>query len=245
MRFRLILILCGWLISGQVVGAGDEIAVEIADPYIELHTGPGRGYPVFYVVERGETITLLKRRTDWFQVRTERGKEGWVYRDQLARTLYPDGSEVAIKDPTREDFETRRWEFTFSGGDFDGANVLGLTAAYAFTENLSLELNYSDVLGRFSSLELLGVSIVHQPFPEWRISPFFTLGAGTVDIEPATTLVQPQDRREDYTNVGFGIKYYLARRFLLRFDYKSYVVFTDRDENEEPKEWKIGFAFFF
>ncbi len=27
--------------------------------------------------------------------------------------------------------------------------------------------------------------------------------------------------------------------------YKEYVVFTDRDENEEDIEWKIGFAFFF
>jgi hypothetical protein len=32
---------------------------------------------------------------------------------------------------------------------------------------------------------------------------------------------------------------------LLRAEYKSYVVFTSRDENEEVEEWKVGFAFFF
>lgn len=245
MQFRLVLILCGCLVSGQVVGALGEIAVEIADPYIELHTGPGRGYPVFYVVERGEQITLLKRRTDWFQVRTARGKEGWVYRDQLARTLNPDGSVVAIRDPSWEDFEARRWEMSFSGGEFDGANVIALTAGYALSENLSFELNYSKVLGRFSSLDMTGISILHQPFPEWRVSPFFTLGTGSLRIKPSATLVQPQDRDEDYSNVGIGIKTYLSRRFLMRIEYKSYVVFTNRNENEEPKEWKIGFAFFF
>ena len=36
----------------------------------------------------------------------------------------------------------------------------------------------------------------------------------------------------------------LTRRFLLRAEYKSYVVFTSRDENEEVEEWKVGFAFF-
>lgn len=245
MRFRLILAVCGWLISGQVFGAENEIAVEIADPYIELHTGPGRGYPVFYVVEQGAQITLLKRQTDWFQVRTARGKEGWVYRDQLARTLYPDGSAVTINDATWKDFRARRWEISVFSGDFDGANLVGLSAGYALTENLSVELNLTQVLGRYSSLELTGVSIVHQPFPEWRYSPYFTLGTGSVSIEPSATLVQPQDRYEDYSNVGIGIKTYLTRRFLARIEYKTYVVFTNRDQNEEPNEWKIGFAFFF
>lgn len=62
---------------------------------------------------------------------------------------------------------------SFSGGEFDGANVIALTAGYALSENLSLELNYSKVLGRFSSLDMTGISILHQPFPEWRVSPFF------------------------------------------------------------------------
>ena len=59
----------------------------IADPYIELHTGPGRGYPVFHVVERGREVEIVKRRTDWFQIRTERGIEGWVPREQMIATL--------------------------------------------------------------------------------------------------------------------------------------------------------------
>src|SRR5436190_924218 len=50
----------------------------IADPYIELHTGPGRGFPIFYVAERGQEVEIVKRRTDWFMVRTSRDIEGWV-----------------------------------------------------------------------------------------------------------------------------------------------------------------------
>ncbi len=41
------------------------------------------------------------------------------------------------------------------------------------------------------------------------------------------------------------VRAYVARRFIVRGEYKEYVVFTDRDANEEAIEWKIGFAFFF
>ena len=53
--------------------------VAVAEPYVELHTGPGRGYPVFYIAERGETVELLKQRTDWIKLRTARGVEGWAH----------------------------------------------------------------------------------------------------------------------------------------------------------------------
>jgi hypothetical protein len=38
---------------------------------------------------------------------------------------------------------------------------------------------------------------------------------------------------------------YATRRFVLRAQFNSYVVFTSRDDNEEVEEWKAGFAFFF
>ena len=45
--------------------------------------------------------------------------------------------------------------------------------------------------------------------------------------------------------MGIGARAYLARRFIIRAEYKEYVVFTNRDDNEEAIEWKVGFAFFF
>ena len=74
------------------------------------------------------------------------------------------------------------------------------------------------------------------------------------DAEHAVALVEDADaeRREGVASVGdqvghvgAGLRIYTTRRFLLRAEYKSYVVFTSRDENEEVEEWKVGFAFFF
>jgi hypothetical protein len=41
------------------------------------------------------------------------------------------------------------------------------------------------------------------------------------------------------------VRYYLTRRFFLRAEYKSHVVFTKLNSNEVVDEWKLGFAFFF
>ena len=53
---------------------GGRVVVE--DPYIEFRSGPGRGFPVFHVVDRGEAVVLLRRRTDWIKVRGSDGTEG-------------------------------------------------------------------------------------------------------------------------------------------------------------------------
>src|SRR5215217_4481767 len=41
------------------------LQVFVSEPYLELSTGPGRGYPVFHVVARDQSVDVLFRRTDW------------------------------------------------------------------------------------------------------------------------------------------------------------------------------------
>ena len=62
--------------------------------------------------------------------------------------------------------------------------------------------------------------------PEWRLSPFVMLGTGIVHIEPKATLVRPLDRTEQTAYVGGGVRFYLTRRFFLRAEYRSHIVFT-------------------
>jgi hypothetical protein len=225
--------------------AKQVLKVVIADPYIEMRTGPGRGYPIFHVADRGAEIEVLKRRTDWFEVRTARGVKGWVKQDQLARTMDEAGQPVTIADPVWSDFETRRWEMSISFGDFDGASSIALTGAYRLSPNLSAELLGAHISGDYSDGWLAGARLVHTPFPEWRIAPFFTLGTGVLQISPRASLVSTEDRIDQYGQVGIGLRAYLTRRFMFRTEYSGYVSFTSRDENEEVEEWKAGFAFFF
>jgi uncharacterized protein YgiM (DUF1202 family) len=231
--------------SAVAYGKGDVYTVRIADPYIEMHTGPGSGYPIFHVADQGEMLEIQKRHTDWFRVRTQRGETGWVRAEQLARTLQDDGTQTEVKNPTRDDYLKRKWESGVQLGDFEGANIISGYVGYMFTENISTELWGSHFTGAFSDGWMVTANVVHQPFPTWWISPYFTLGTGVIHIEPKATLVQSADRTDQTAVVGFGLRSHLTRRFMLRAEYKSYVVFTSRDDNEELREWTAGFSFFF
>ena len=238
---------CGLLIFLATITAAwaEGPSVTVADPFLELRTGPGRGLPVFQVVERGETVRVDARRTDWFQVVDADGREGWVHKAQMAETLLPAGVKLEIDDPAREDFGTHRREAGLLLGDYGGANVVSVYGAWAFNEHLAAELALSHILGNFSDGQYVTIGVTHVPLPEWRIQPFLSIGTGVIRIEPEGTLVGSDIRTDQVAYAGIGVRAYVARRFIVRGEVKEYVVFTDRDENEEEMEWKIGFAFFF
>ncbi|WP_161965789.1 outer membrane beta-barrel protein [Steroidobacter cummioxidans] len=218
----------------------------IADPFIELHSGPGRGYPVFHVVERGREVELVKRRTDWFQLRTDQGVEGWASREQMIATLEPTGEPLDLQEPARENYMSRRWQAGVSGGDFEGASLISAFGGYAFSDNLSIELTVNHILGEFSNSYSYTVGLLHVFAPEWRLSPYFTLGTGVIYTDPKSNLVDSIDRDDQIGYVGGGLQFYLTRRFMLRTEYRHNIVFTSRNDNEEVDEWKyLGFAFFF
>jgi hypothetical protein len=219
--------------------------VLVVDPYLELRTGPGRGFPVFYVAERDEWVEILVRRTDWFKIRTERGKEGWTSRQQMENTLTEAGVKKSFRDVLLEDYLKRRLEIGFAAGRLEDDSLLSVRAGYKLTDNLLAEFTIAQVSGDFSSTTLYYASLVSQPFPEWRLSPFFTLGAGRFENTPKATLVGGVKTKADMANVGIGARYYLTRRFLFRLDYKTHVVLISDNRTDDYQEWSAGFSFFF
>jgi len=241
-----VLALAGTLASKIAQAAEEEYrSVSVADPYLEMHTGPGRGYPVFHVVDRGELVDIIMRRTDWFQVRSADGTEGWVDRAQMERTLVPTGSPIKFAEANQQDFTDSKWEVGGLAGDFGGTNIISVYGGYSINPNVSIEVWGSQILGNFSNGWMASVNLTLETWPDWRISPFFTLGSGFIHTEPKSTIVQGVDRTDQIAHAGAGFRVYATRRFILRAEYKSYVVFTSRDDNEEVEEWKVGFAFFF
>ncbi|GAB5379070.1 MAG: hypothetical protein Alis3KO_10580 [Aliiglaciecola sp.] len=221
--------------------------VQIVEPYIEMHTGPAVGYPVFYVAEKDEWISVLKRRTSWFKVRTRKGQEGWVKQDALKLTLSSEGQPVEIADGSFESYQERTFEFGASGGSLEGVPSLSVFASWVITENIATELSYSQALGDFSENRFALLSVTHTTFPEWRFSPYFRLGLGQLQTKPRANLVQSgeETRTSDLLAGSIGLRYYLAQNFVVRLEYQNLLALTERDENEELEEWKLGFAVFF
>ena len=226
-------------------GTADLAQLFITEPYLELHEGPGRGYAVTQVVPRGEAVDVLYRRTEWFRVRTARGVEGWANEADLQKATWADGTPFTVDLGDRAGYAQHRWELGVFAGDYGGATLISGYLSRAFNDQLAVELTGSQFLGNAANGWTVELGLSHVFRPDWRLSPFLTLGTGVIHITPKGTLVQPVDRTDQTAYVGAGLRFYWTRRFFVRGEYRSHMVFTSRDENEEIDEWKLGLAFFF
>jgi len=243
--FRLLTCLLLGLLASTPAVAAAAFEVVVQDPYLELRTGPGRGFPVAQVVDRGAEVTLLRRRTDWIKVRTAGGVEGWVNRAQLERTLTPSGESVTLPGPSPESRVEHRWEVGLATGDTDGASTIAVSGAYLVTPSLLVRADVAQLFGNSSNGWLGSVGIAHLFMPQRRVTPFVGIGGGALYIEPKATLVQPDDRSDTAAYAGLGVRGYLTDRFMLQAEWRQYVVFTSRDDNEEIDSWTVSFAYFF
>lgn len=246
----LLLLVTVLLVNPQITQAQskEQIPLTIADAFIEMHTGPGAGYPIFYVADRGSKVVILKRKTNWYKIRTENGKSGWANKQQMQQTLLPSGQQLKFAEENQDAFVQRKWEIGSTTGELEKAPTISLYGAYALTQNIYSELTLGHSVGNVSSSTMYKLNLLMQPFPEWNYSPFFTMGVGSIQVKPNATLIDPADKINTMSQIGLGFKTYLSRRFILRFEINEYVIFSannDKDENEDISEWKIGFAVFF
>ena len=227
------------LVIGQFALAAEDLINRSA--YIDVRTGPGRGFPVHHVIERGETFLVSKRRTDWLHIRTHErpARSGWIHITELANTT--DTKDVAVTlralDPA-----AARFSWAISAGDWTGRSSLLTQFGFKVTPNISLIAEAGQVLGETETATRYGALIRHTPFPRQRLSPYFQLGTGVLEASPRATLAQPLDSRDQYTSVGGGLNLRLARQFTLTLDYRHHQVLTTSDNNEEINEWQIGFS---
>jgi len=237
--FVLVMALVSPMASSQ---SGD---VQVTDPYLELHTGPGRGYPVFHVVDRGEWVRLVERHTDWYLVETGSMKQGWVTRAQLQRTLTAAGVPPTFRDTLLDDYLNRRIEMGFGAGQLERDPMILAYAGYGLSENLGVGLTLSQAAGDLSSTTLIYLSLQSRPFPDWRFSPFFSLGIGRFNNVPKSTLVGRVETESSMGNAGVGFRYYLTRRFMMRADYRRHVAYIDQNNINAYNEMSLGVGFFF
>ncbi len=232
-------------LSTAARAADHYMRVQVTDPYIELRTAPGRGFPVFYVAERDEWIEILKRKTDWFKVRTAGGKEGWVNRAQLENTLTEAGVKTTFRDVLLADYLSRRLEAGFGWGRFEKDPVLTLRIGFALTPNFIVELSGSQVTATYSSSSLMQLNLQALPLADRWVSPYFTVGVGRYMNTPKVTLVNAPETSVTAANAGLGVRVYMTRNFLVRGDFREYMAPINDNRVDTFREWTIGLGVFF
>ena len=219
--------------------------LQVTDPYIELHTGPGRGFPVFFVAERNEWIEIELRHTDWFKVRTAGGKVGWVHRAQLETTLTEAGGKKTFRDLLLDDYLNRRVQLGAAWGHFKSEPMLKLWTGYKMSDTLSVELTVGQVQGLFSGTDFWHLNLLSEPWSDRRLSPFFGVGVGKFKNIPSQTLVGALTTNANLANAVVGARYHLSDRFMLQVDYSIYTAFIADTRSTEYRAVTAGLSFFF
>lgn len=222
--------------------------LQVADPFIELRTGPGRGYPIFHVVERRGWIRIELRRTDWYRVRSETsqgGVVGWVHRSQLESTLTEAGAGKTFRDLLLDDYLGRRVEFGAAWGQLRAEPMLKLFTGVRLGETLGVELTFAQVQGAFSGTDFWHVALVSEPWSHQRLSPFASVGFGRFRNIPNTSLVQAQTVNANLGHAGVGLRWHLSERFVARLDWSLYTAFVSEQRSLEYRATTVGISFFF
>jgi Bacterial SH3 domain len=238
-----VLLACGF--AAAAIAADPPERLIIADPYIELRTGPGRGYPIFFVAARDEKIEILLRHTDWYKVRTEKGKEGWVNRLQLETTLTEAGGKKTFRDIALDDYLQRKLELGAAYGQFKSEPMLKVWTAYRLSDTLSLEATLGQVQGVFSGTDLWHLNLNVEPWSDKRLSPFFGIGFGRFKNIPNASLVNAVTTNANLANGSIGMRFYITDRFVARADYTIYTAYIADTRSGEYRAVTAGLAFFF
>ncbi|WP_020410944.1 SH3 domain-containing protein [Hahella ganghwensis] len=225
---------------------GDEktLTLLVVDPYIEMHTAPGRGYPIFNVIEQGEEVVILKRKTNWYLVQSPDGQEGWVKAAQLGRTLKPTGIPADLPETGHGEYLTSSWRAGFTGGQFEGASSFSLTFGYRPLTWAGFEVEAGKIYSRSVTSEYYGANLIIEPLHKWKITPYLSVGASRFSFDARQKVLLEGVDEADAVSIGGGLGYYIGRNFLIRAEYRQYSISSNSDTTG-LSEWKIGLNTFF
>lgn len=225
--------------------AQDFERVQVTAPFIELHTFPGRGFPVFHVAARHEWVSIELRHTDWYKVRTEKDIVGWVHRSQLEQTVTEAGTAKSFRDVRLDDYLGRKVELGAAYGRFKSEPMLKVWGAYRCSEVLGIELAAGQVQGTFSGSDFWHANLTVEPWSDQRWSPHFGVGLGKFRNVPNASLVDNALTDARLGNATLGVRWHISGRFVARADYTLYTAFVSDSRSLEYRALTVGLSFFF
>lgn len=227
----------------------ESIELIVIDSYLEMHSGPGRGYPIIHTMEQDEPITVLRRRGSWYQVANRHDKRGWIQQEKLARTIAPSGLPAALPDTQHGDYLAQQGRIGFALGQQGGAETASLIAGFRLLSFIGTELEYGQIFTSQEDGYNYGANLIFEPIKSWSFTPFISTGYGKQVLKKKKKLSvgKSNEFNYDYAFIGGGINYYIGYNFVVRGEYRQVSLTGDTIDNKTVRNstWRIGFSSFF
>lgn len=224
----------------------NKVKLIVIDAYLEMHSGPGRGYPIIHTMEQDEPITVLRRRGSWYQVSNRHNRKGWIQQEELARTIAPSGLPAALPDTQHGDYLAQQGRVGFALGQQGDAETANLIAGFRLLSFAGIEIEVGQIFGDRIDGTSYGVNLLLEPIKSWSFTPFVSAGFGRQDWKQKAKLNvgKSNEYNSEYTFIGGGINYYIGYNFVVRGEYRQVSLNGDNDSLRNSA-WRIGFSSFF
>jgi len=196
--------------------AVSAVEATVKTDFMEVYTGAGRGYPVYFVVEKNEKFDLLKRRTDWIEIKSQQGQIGWVSFKDYALAVHRGRylpKNTAIKS---------KWELGVSAGVFGADQTFSAGVGYYLNPMLAIQAEAKKVIGDFSHSNIISAHFMIQGFRSWVLNPFLNAGVGRMINVPRESLVNAANGHGNVYSIGTGINSTFYKRMNVRFSVNNY-----------------------
>jgi hypothetical protein len=248
------LVLMSTFASAAGVGAQDDIGETsvVARVIIEtapLRTGPGAGFRVARIAQRGDTFRVIERSTRgfWFRVELADGSLAWI-----------DGNAVynhEIGPPSRGQRMLRKvfapppllgahGEIAVVLGVLHGAGFMAVRPSWLLAEAFGFELDLGGSVGSAGRIFTAGGGALINAFPSWPIVPFFTVGGGAAFAAPNADTFVLESGQSSHLYAGGGLRFGFRQRLIVRVEGRSHMFF-DANDLTAQEEISCGLSAFF
>jgi uncharacterized protein YraI len=228
-------------------GAGEATSARavVVEAFLEIHTGPAVEYPVFYIAEKGETVVLIKRRTDWYKIRLSNGTEGWVHRSDIEKTLLSVGYKKGIMDRFYDRFLASSLELGWAVGTLGGDAAIRIRLAYHFSPAIGFETNAEFTSGGGENTSLYNGGLLLTVWDGRFGSVYATMGAGAVHVVPDSLIIGAKNQTFPEAHAGIGVRVPFYKTLAALFDFRNYTYFSDTVTTREFQEYTVGLSYGF
>lgn len=199
---------------------------------------------MFHVIEHGEQVELLKRKTNWYKVRASAGETGWTKSTQLGRTLQPSGLPADLPEVSHGQYLESSWRVGFTAGQLEQSPSFSLTVGYRPLTWLGAELEAGKIYNQSVTSDYYGANLIIEPLHRWSVTPYLLTGYSRFAFDARQKVVLSSLDDASGVALGGGLGYYIGRNFLIRAEYRVYSV-SSNSESAGLSEWKIGMNTFF